>query len=93
VFLPGIGGSVLQTKDGEPLWAPSVGVAWRFFDHPEPMLAQLRLDGDDPEREILDDGVRPISLLPDVHLIPRLWNDVTDKFGRILALLQDTIGN
>ena len=73
IFLPGIGGSVLQTKDGEPLWAPSARVAWRFLTRPSEMLAQLRLEGDDPERELLDDGIRAVSLAQDMHLIPGLW--------------------
>lgn len=73
VFLPGIGGSVLQTKDGAPLWAPSARVAWRFLTGPGAMLTQLRLEGDDPQRELLDDGIRATGLVADAHLIPGLW--------------------
>ena len=72
VFLPGIAGSVLQTADQKPLWDPSPAVAWRFLTGPDKMLARLRLDGDDPQREVLDDGIQAIGLVPDLHLIPGL---------------------
>jgi pimeloyl-ACP methyl ester carboxylesterase len=72
VFLPGIGGSVLQ-KDNDVLWAPSIGVAWQLLTRPSAHLAPLRLHGDDPERETLDDGVRAVGLVRDLHVIPGLW--------------------
>src|SRR5690242_1005693 len=71
IILPGIMGSVL-TKHGRDLWAPSLSAVSRVLQR-ETMLRDLMLDGDDPEREVLDDGVVATRLMPDVQLIPGFW--------------------
>ena len=71
IILPGIMGSVL-TKHGQDLWAPSLDAVARLRQR-ETLLRDLLLDGDDPDREMLDDGVMATRLMPDVQLIPGFW--------------------
>ena len=86
VFLPGIGGTVLQAEDGKPLWSPSVTLGLRFLTCPGATLAALQLAEDDPEREVLEDGVLAVGLVPDVHLIPGLWKiDGYSSFTRMMT--------
>jgi pimeloyl-ACP methyl ester carboxylesterase len=69
VILPGIMGSVLQ-KNGADLWAVSGQAAWGALRSKGGSFQQLRLDGDDPEAEYLDDGIKATRLIDDAHIIP-----------------------
>lgn len=73
VLLPGITGSVLK-KDGEVVWgfsASSIGKA--LFTLGGSMRKALALPHDDPEVDDLGDGVAADALMPDLHLLPRIW--------------------
>ena len=73
VLIPGILGSVLK-RDGRVVWGYSARSLGRFLMTRGAVLRDgLRLDGDDPERDQLDDGVTADGLMPDLHLIPRYW--------------------
>lgn len=80
VLLPGIMGSVLE-RDGTEVWAPSAGVAWRALRSLGGTLQSLKLDGDAPDVDDLDDGVTATRLIPDLHLIPGFWT--IDGYGAI----------
>src|SRR5207248_2485543 len=71
VLLPGITGSVLQ-KDGRDVWAPAGKAISRALFSRGNALQALRLAGDDPERDELDDGIRATRVVPDAHLVPGL---------------------
>lgn len=75
VVLPGIMGSTLAAADGTPLWAPSAGAALRAIGTfgrsvtrytPPPDLGDAHPD----------DGVRPLSLMPDLHVLPGIWTPI-----------------
>ena len=88
VLLPGIMGSVLK-KDGRVVWGFSSGAAARaLFTGGRSVSRGLRLGGDDPLRETVDDGVTADALLPDLHLIPGFWK--IDGYGIIGAALRQT---
>jgi hypothetical protein len=72
VLLPGITGSVLK-KNGNDVWAPSLGGLRGLLTHGLDNIRGLALQGDDPNLDDLGDGVTADSLMPDVHLIPGLW--------------------
>lgn len=72
VVLPGILGSTLA-KDGKLVWAPSAGAALRAiatFSHSIRGLALEEGIGDNPA----GDGVTPVSLMPDLHVLPGIWS-------------------
>jgi len=71
ILLPGITGSVLQ-KDGKDLWALSGQAAWQALTSLGDSLQTLRLSGDDPDLDDLEDGIRATRLMPDAHLVPGL---------------------
>jgi len=71
VVLPGILGSTLA-RDGHLLWAPSPGAVWRAIASFGACLKGLTLPaglGDGHP----GDGVEPVALMPDLHLLPGLW--------------------
>ena len=72
VVLPGIMGSTL-TRNGSPVWAPSAGAvlrAIRTFGESIRSLALPEGVGDGhPE-----DGVEPVALMPDLHVLPGVWS-------------------
>ena len=71
VVLPGILGSTLRRK-GHLVWAPSAGSvlrAIRTFGKSVKDL-EVRAGGID---EKPDDGIEPVSLLPDLHILPGVW--------------------
>ena len=79
VLIPGILGSVLH-RDGRVVWGYSAQSVGRFLmTRGASLRDNLRLDGDDPERDQLDDGVTAEGLMPDLHLIPRFWK--IDGYG------------
>jgi pimeloyl-ACP methyl ester carboxylesterase len=72
VILPGITGSVLQ-KDGKDLWNVSGQAIWQIVKSLGKRLQDLKLEGDDPDKEDLGDGIKATKLMADTHLIPGLW--------------------
>lgn len=72
VVLPGILGSTLA-KDDKLVWAPSAGAVLRAITTLGKDIKAMELPqgiGD----EHPDDGVRPVSLMPDLHVLPGLWS-------------------
>ena len=85
VVLPGIMGSVLQ-KDGKDLWAISGQAAWGALKSRGGSFQELILNGDDPEAEYLDDGIKATRLIEDVHGIPGFfWIDGYTKTKKIIT--------
>ena len=94
VLLPGITGSVLE-KDGKVAWG--VGgktIAKALFTRGKSMRKALMMDGDDPDLDDLGDGVVATRLVPDLHLIPKVWKiDGYTKVGdRIKEMFEVTEG-
>lgn len=86
VVLPGILGSTLA-REGHLVWAPSRGVAWeaiRSFGGSIEALTLPADQGDDPP----GDGVEPVALMPDLHLLPGLWS-ANIGYDRLLAWLTE----
>ncbi len=72
VVLPGIMGSTLA-KHGTLVWTPSAGAVLRAILTFGRSLRELTLPkgtGDDHPR----DGVEPVALMPDLHLLPGVWS-------------------
>ncbi len=73
VLIPGILGSVLR-REGRLVWgysAKSIGRA--LLTGAASVREDLMLDGDDPTRDHLDDGMTADGLMPDLHLVPGFW--------------------
>ncbi|MDN0194420.1 hypothetical protein [Streptomyces sp. S.PNR 29] len=71
VVLPGITGSTLRSPDGL-VWSPSAGSLLRAIKSLGRTLTRLRLpEGIGDEHP--DDGVQPVALMPDLHLVPGVW--------------------
>lgn len=85
VLLPGILGSVLQ-RDGKDVFALSKGGLWRGLTSLGRSVKDLELDGDDPEKPGLGDGVSAARLMPDIHLLPGFWK--IDGYTKIKDVLQ-----
>ena len=89
VFLPGIMGSTLS-RNGKLVWAPSAGAvlqAVRTFGH---SIMDLQLpEGTGDEHPA--DGVEPVAVMPDVHVLPGLWTAHVG-YGSLLAWLESTFG-
>jgi pimeloyl-ACP methyl ester carboxylesterase len=71
VVLPGILGSTLA-RGGRLIWAPSAGAVVDVIRTLGRTIRQLRLPdgiGDDHP----GDGVEPVALMPDLHVLPGLW--------------------
>jgi hypothetical protein len=72
VVLPGILGSTLA-KDDELIWAPSAGAVLRAIATLGQNISALALpDGIGDEHP--GDGVQPVGLMPDLHVLPGLWS-------------------
>lgn len=72
VVLPGILGSTLA-RDDQEAWAPSAGVVWQAIRSFGASIQSLTLPadlGDDHP----GDGVEPLALMPDLHILPGLWS-------------------
>jgi pimeloyl-ACP methyl ester carboxylesterase len=85
VVLPGILGSTLS-RDGHLVWAPSAGSALRAIGTFGGSIKRLQLPegiGDDHPW----DGVEPVALMPDLHVLPRVWTPVKG-YDRLLARLR-----
>lgn len=75
VVLPGIMGSTLRRADGDMVWAPSAGAALRAIFTLAGSIKQLTLDphiGD----QAPEDGVEPVALMPDLHVLPGIWTPI-----------------
>jgi pimeloyl-ACP methyl ester carboxylesterase len=89
VFLPGIMGSTLS-RHGRPVWAPSGGAvlnAVRTFGR---SLTELELPAGVGD-EHPDDGVLPVMVMPDIHVLPGIWTAHVG-YGVILDWLRTTFG-
>jgi pimeloyl-ACP methyl ester carboxylesterase len=74
VVLPGITGSTLH-QHGKPVWEPSAGAILNALHKLGRSLKNLQLPegiGDDHP----GDGVEPLALMPDVHVIPGIWSPI-----------------
>jgi pimeloyl-ACP methyl ester carboxylesterase len=84
VVLPGILGSTL-VRDGQQVWAPSSGAVWRAIRSFGASIQSLTLPvdlGDDHP----GDGVEPLALMPDLHLLPGIWS-ANIGYDRLLGWL------
>lgn len=71
VVLPGIMGSTLA-QHGSLVWAPSAGAVLHAIGTFGRSIRQLQLPdgiGDDHP----GDGVEPVALMPDLHVLPGIW--------------------
>jgi len=87
VVLPGILGSVLQ-KNGKDIWALFPGAMARGVWTLGSSIKDLELDRDSPDEEDLGDGITAPRLIPDLHLVPRLWK--IDGYSRLIESLKNT---
>lgn len=72
VVLPGILGSTLA-KDGKLIWAPSAGAILQAITTMGQSIKTMELpEGVGDEHP--DDGVLPVDLMPDLHILPGLWS-------------------
>jgi pimeloyl-ACP methyl ester carboxylesterase len=88
VLLPGITGSVLE-KDGKVVW----GFAGRslvssLFSRGKNMRDALMLSEDPPDVDDLEDGVQATKLIPDLHLIPKVWK--IDGYSKVADKITST---
>jgi pimeloyl-ACP methyl ester carboxylesterase len=85
VVLPGILGSTLR-HDGHLVWAPSAGSALRVIGTFGASIKQLQLPTDIGDGHP-GDGVQPVALMPDLHVLPRIWTPVKG-YDRLLSRLR-----
>jgi hypothetical protein len=71
VVIPGILGSTLA-RHGTLVWAPSAGVVWEAIRSFGTSLDALTLPVDLGDGHP-GDGVEPVALMPDLHVLPGLW--------------------
>lgn len=87
VILPGILGSVLQ-KDGKDLWAVSGKSVWNLVTKSKATIKALELGEDDPTLDDLGDGIRPVGLIADAHIVPGLVK--VDGYTRTAKMITDS---
>ncbi|GAA5018316.1 hypothetical protein GCM10023258_05050 [Terrabacter aeriphilus] len=92
VVLPGITGSTLGIRgdDGSPasenlIWAPSAGAVWKLLTGGSSILRQALPEGIGDGHP--GDGVEPVALMPDVHVIPGIWTPIRG-YDVLLASLE-----
>jgi hypothetical protein len=86
ILLPGITGSVLQTR-GKDSWALDPSGLFRAISTLGDSVYRLRLDdGDDPDVDDLGDGVVATRVVPHVHLFP--WLHEADGYLDTLKWLK-----
>lgn len=85
VVLPGIMGSTLY-RDGRPVWAPSGGALIDAIKGLGQSLGDLALPPDIGDGHP-GDGIAPVTLMPDLHLLPGLWT-WNIGYGRLLDWLK-----
>ncbi|KRF42473.1 hypothetical protein ASH01_16710 [Terrabacter sp. Soil811] len=81
VVLPGITGSTLGVRgdDGSPasenlIWAPSAGAVWKLLTGGQSILKKVLPEGIGDDHP--GDGVEPVALMPDVHVLPGIWTPI-----------------
>src|SRR5437867_3531788 len=87
VVLPGIMGSTLA-KNGELVWAPSAGGVITAIQTFGGSLRQLTLPAGIGDNHP-GDGVEPVEVMPDLHLLPGLWS-ANIGYGALLDWLHST---
>jgi pimeloyl-ACP methyl ester carboxylesterase len=88
VLLPGILGSELK-KDGKTVWGYSAGALGRaLFTQGGAIRKALELPPGIGDADDTHDGVRATALLPDLHLIPKIWK--IDGYKKIERFLRGT---
>jgi pimeloyl-ACP methyl ester carboxylesterase len=85
VVLPGILGSTLR-KDGRLVWAPSAGSALRAIATFGGSIGQLQLPIGIGDEDPMD-GVEPVALMPDLHVLPGVWTAVKG-YDKLLSRLR-----
>ena len=85
VLVPGLMGSAL-TCHGQTCWDTRIASLARLLVHRMRDIDKLMLTEDSPTAEFLDDGVRAVSVIRDVHFIPGLWK--IDGYSKIIEELQ-----
>jgi pimeloyl-ACP methyl ester carboxylesterase len=86
VLLPGAMGSVLQ-KDGKDVWATGRVARAALTGLGSSSLQQLKLEGDDPDVDDLEDGIQANSLITVPHLIAGLTK--IDDYSALSHLITD----
>jgi len=80
VVIPGIMGSTLGVaRDGEPaaarlIWAPTAGAVWNNLTGRARVTDFALPDGIGDSEP--DDGVQPVGLMPDLHVLPGVWTPI-----------------
>jgi pimeloyl-ACP methyl ester carboxylesterase len=74
VVLPGIMGSTLR-RGNRVVWGPSAGATLHAITTLGKSIKRLELPPDIADQHP-DDGVQPVSLMPDLHLLPGIWTPV-----------------
>jgi hypothetical protein len=74
VVLPGIMGSTLQ-QHGQLVWAASAGSVLHAIRTLGGSIKRLQLP-DDVGDQHPGDGVEPVAVMPDLHVLPGLWTPV-----------------
>jgi triacylglycerol esterase/lipase EstA (alpha/beta hydrolase family) len=85
VVLPGILGSTLR-QDHHLVWAPSAGSVLQAVHTFGRSLKRLQLP-DDIGDDHPDDGVEPVALMPDLHVLPGIWTPIKG-YDRLLNRLR-----
>lgn len=85
VLIPGILGSVLYNEDGTPLWEPSVKGVWKAATSQADFVSKLTV-----KDKSSGDGVRPVSLMPDISILPGVWK--IDGYGWIADRIRQVPG-
>jgi len=84
VVLPGIMGSTLARK-GRLIWAPSAGSVLNAIATFGGSVRELTLPADIGDEHPRDD-VEPLTLMPDLHLLPGIWS-ANIGYGKLLDWL------
>src|SRR3954447_862364 len=91
VVLPGITGSTLGVRgdDGSPasanlIWGPSGGAVWKLLTGGRSILTKALPEGIGDEHP--GDGVKPVALMPDVHVLPGIWTPIRGYDVLVAAL-------
>ncbi|WP_328870822.1 hypothetical protein OHT76_12290 [Streptomyces sp. NBC_00287] len=86
VVLPGIMGTRLANADGGAVWDVSGGALWRALRTFSQSVKRLRLPAD-IGNDHPGDGIRPVGVMPDLHVIPGIWHPV-DGYNSLLDWLE-----
>lgn len=95
VVVPGIMGSTLGVaRDGEPaaarlIWAPTAGAVWNNVTGSGRVTDFALPEGIGDEEP--DDGVEPVGLMPDLHVLPGLWTPIKG-YDLTMRFLQQRVG-